>query len=132
MSNGPWGYRAGGNSPEPEPTFYWCANCHAEILFGTVCYMSKPEGNAFTLAHTCDCKPGHLFDRRFQVDHPAMKRMLGKLRPPLPYAAYPGSYLQLSEKDEKLLKVWAWEVEQLEGPVEFLRFTSKRRGGNWQ
>ena len=109
--------------PFQRPRAYGCNNCRLAITFGNVLYMSKLNGESFTLGYVCTCTDEKtLMETRFQVDRQAMKRLLGGLRPHLPYRAAPGPYLSLSDEDEQRLKVAAFDLDGIVGLDDLLLY----------
>ena len=110
--------------PFQRPRAYGCNNCRHMIDFGNVLYMSAFVADSFTMGYVCmNCTDGKtLFETRFQIDRQAMKRLLGSLRPHLPYRAAPGPYLSLSDEDEKRLKVAAFDLDGVVGVDDFLLY----------
>ncbi len=116
------------------PRMYGCQNCHAPITFAFVLYMGKIIDNSFILGYTCGCG-GHktMLENRFQVDRQAMRRLLGRLRPHLPYRAAPGPYLGQGKEAEDRIKVFAFDLDGIDGLDDFLLYldgpgSGRRRG----
>lgn len=104
--------------------FYPCG-CHREIKFANVLEMGAIlENETFYLRWNCECR-ADAYDHSFRVDRNAMRRLLGGLRPVVPYRAAPGQPLPLRAEQERLLRVFRWETEQLESVEEFLLFASR-------
>lgn len=104
---------------------YRCPSCHREITFPWVETMSQIDGETFCLSHKCPCLPEHIWEYTCQVDHAAIRRLLGGLRPVLPYAAAPAKPLSLRIEMERALMVFAWELALLSSVEEFLLWCSR-------
>lgn len=105
--------------------YYRCGLCHREILFPNVEYVSEIDGNRFILAHKCPCSPGRVFEDMCEVEHEALRRMLGGFRPALPYRAAPGKAFPLPPKMERQVLIFAWDLAQVTDVDEFLLFCSR-------
>lgn len=98
---------------------YLCPSCRREITFAWVEHMGRIDGDTFVLTHQCACSPLRLFSYRCEVDHSALRRLLGGLRPVLPYQAAPGGLVSLRPEMERSLIIFRWELSLLSGAQEF-------------
>jgi hypothetical protein len=110
---------------------YTCRSCQKEIEFWMVEYMSRIEDDAFTVRFRCPCvshltAPPYL-EVRYKVHEPALRRLLGGMRPRLPYHAAEKPALALDAESERQLRIFGWECEQLLDVDEFLLFCARRR-----
>lgn len=110
----------------PRSVYYQCSVCGREVLFSSVEVMGR-LGESFTCHHTCDCTPGKVFERQFQTDEDAIRRLLGKLRPTLPYRAAPQRFVPMDPERERDIRVFGWECMMLRDVDEFLLFCSRPR-----
>lgn len=99
---------------------YLCPRCRREILFSWVEYMGRIEEGQFVLMYKCGCDSNLLHEHNLEVEHGALKRLLGGLRPVLPYRAAPARACPLRPEQELQIGVFQWELEQLSGVREFL------------
>lgn len=104
---------------------YRCSVCQREITFAMVNHMGKIDADRFDLSHECACSPNHVYAVTCQVDHAAIRRLLGGLRPVLPYQAAPGGLVSLRPEMERQLIIFSWELSLLSGVEEFLLFCAR-------